>query len=228
MSTWGCRQLKKEVLKLLEQTDVDAAMQAISQLPARQVVNPLFSFLYHREELIKWRSVTAMGIVVSKLAENNLESARIVMRRFMWNLNDESGGIGWGSPEAMGEIMAQHPGLAEEFHSILISYIRPDQNYLEHEILQRGVLWGIGRLAHARPHLMQSAASHLIPYLNAKDPFLRGTAAWAARAIEWETTPKALLGLAGDESTLVIYSNYAIKATTVGQLAAGDITAFCK
>lgn len=25
-----------------------------------------------------------------------MDSARIVMRRLMWSLNDESGGIGWG------------------------------------------------------------------------------------------------------------------------------------
>ena len=31
----------------------------------------------------------------------------------MWTLNDESGGIGWGSPEVMGEILAAHKGLAE-------------------------------------------------------------------------------------------------------------------
>jgi hypothetical protein len=223
MSKWGCRQLKKEVLKLLQKTDVDAAMQTISQWPARQVVNPLFSMLYHHEELIKWRAVTAMGIVVSQLADDHRESARIVMRRFMWNLNDESGGIGWGSPEAMGDIMARHKGLAEEFHSILISYIRPDQNYLEHELLQRGVLWGVGRLSHARPHLMQLAADYLLPYLEARDPFLRGIGAWSAGAIGGKAARKSLLRLAGDETPLVLYSSGRIISTTVGQLATQKI-----
>ena len=61
-----------------------------------------------------------MGEVVSKIAENDLEFARIIMRRPMLNLNDESGGIGWGAPEAMGEIMARSEKLAEEYHKILI------------------------------------------------------------------------------------------------------------
>jgi len=40
------------------------------------------------------------------------------MRRLMWNLNDESGGIGWGNPEAMGEILACHEALANEYAPI--------------------------------------------------------------------------------------------------------------
>ena len=74
------------------------------------------------------------------------------MRRLMWNLNDESGGIGWRArPEAMGEIVARSERLADEYGHILISYLDPDGNYLEHPLLQRGLLWGIGRFAHARP-----------------------------------------------------------------------------
>ena len=61
-----------------------------------------------------------MGALVFSLAEQDMESARVVMRRLMWNLNDESGGIGWGSPEAMGEIMARHSGLAEEYSKISV------------------------------------------------------------------------------------------------------------
>lgn len=41
-----------------------------------------------------------------------MEKACTVMRRLMWTLNDEFGGIGWGVPEAMGEIMVCHKGLA--------------------------------------------------------------------------------------------------------------------
>ncbi|MBU4421299.1 MAG: hypothetical protein KKH84_09905, partial [Proteobacteria bacterium] len=106
----GFRTLKKKILELLNNNDLEKSIVKILELPARQVVNPLFSFLYNADELLKWKAVIAMGAVVSDLADHNMESARIVMRRLLWNLNDESGGIGWGSPEAMGEIMkSQHP-----------------------------------------------------------------------------------------------------------------------
>ena len=131
--------------QLLLQEDFEKGLSQIGDLPARKVINPLFSFLCSLDELLKWRAVTAMGEVVTRLAEEDMESARVVMRRYMWHLNDESGGIGWGCPESMGEVMARNENLATEFWCILISYIRPDGNFLEHEVLQRGVLWGVGR-----------------------------------------------------------------------------------
>ena len=81
--------------------------------------------------MIRWRAVSAMGHVVSRQAENDMPAARIIMRRLMWNLNDESGGIGWGSPEAMGDIMARSAPLTREYHRILISYVDPSGNFLE-------------------------------------------------------------------------------------------------
>ena len=118
-----------------------------------------------------------MGHVVSQLADRDLEAARVIMRRLMWNLNDESGGIGWGSPEAMGEILAAHSGLAHEYVHILLSYAREDGNYIEHEALQRGLLWGIGRLSERRPELVRGAAVFLLPYLASQDGMIRGLSA---------------------------------------------------
>ena len=211
----GLRQLKKETLELLSHKDFEKSLEKICQLPARKVVNPLFSFFYNSDELIRWRAVAAMGAVVSNLADHDMESARVIMRRLIWNLNDESGGIGWGSPEAMGEIMARHGRLAGEYHKILISYIMPDGNYLEHEILQRGVLWGIGRLAHARPHLVKNFADLLCPYMESPDPILRGLAAWAAKPICTKRTKSFLSRLGDDNSKIKIFVDNNLVELTV-------------
>ncbi|MCK4468716.1 MAG: HEAT repeat domain-containing protein [Desulfobacterales bacterium] len=213
------RQLKKETLELLSHKDFENGLEKICQLPARQVVNPLFSFFYSSDEIVKWRAVTAMGAVVSNLADHDMESARVIMRRLIWNLNDESGGIGWGSPEAMGEIMAGHDRLAEEYHNILISYIMPDGNYIEHEILQRGVLWGIGRLAHARPQLVEDSVLFLLPYMESEDANLRGLAAWTAGLFDCKTTRILLKRLENDQAILTIYLNGKLEEFTVAQLA---------
>jgi len=215
----GNRELKARIGQLLGQNNFENALETIRLMPGRRVVNPLFSFLYSGEEKIRWRAVTAMGVVVGHLADTAMESARVVMRRFMWNLNDESGGIGWGSPEAMGEITAGHAGLAEEFASILISYIDPHGNFLEHELLQRGSLWGVGRLAHVRPLLAIPAAPFLTAFFDAPDPYLRGTAIWAAGPILDAVMRPLLEARLSDAAPLRLYRQRQITLTTVAEVA---------
>lgn len=215
----GIRQLKKILPALLKHEEFEKSLEDICLIPARRVVNPLFSLLYNRDELVKWRAVTAMGAVVERLAHEDLESARVVMRRLMWNLNDESGGIGWGSPEAMGEIMARHSRLAKEYACILVSYINETGNFLEHGALQRGVLWGLGRLAHTRPDSVRDAAAYLLPFLRSKDAVHRGMAAWVAGAIPSVMTKSLLEHLVSDEARINIFISMNLVERTVGQLA---------
>ncbi|MBW2604650.1 MAG: HEAT repeat domain-containing protein [Deltaproteobacteria bacterium] len=216
----GIRQLKKILPALLKNDAFEKSLDQICLMPARKVVNPLFSFFYNPDELVKWRAVIAMGAVVARLAHEDFESARIVMRRLMWNLNDESGGIGWGSPEAMGEIMARHDSLAKEYACILVSYINEAGNFLEHEMLQRGVLWGLGRLAHTRPERVRDAAAYLCPFMRSKDPVHRGLAAWTAGAIPSKMTESLLKRLVTDEAKINIFIGIHLEERTVGQLAA--------
>lgn len=155
------KRFKKEVLHLLKQNDFEANIQNIQKYDERKLVNALFSFLCSTDKKIKEHAITAMGEVVSKIAESDLESARIIMRRLMLNLNDESGGIGWGAPEAMGEIMARSKKLAEEYHKILISYTLGGGNELDFEELQKDVIAGLKRLSRVRPNLVKEV-EHLL------------------------------------------------------------------
>jgi len=215
----GGRRLKTRVRDILTSMDTEQALDALCQMPARRLINPLFSFLYAGDDRLRWRAITAMGRVVARLADEDREAARVVMRRLMWNLNDESGGIGWGSPEAMGEILACHEGLAEEFASILISYARADGNYLEYEMLQRGLLWGIARLAQARPRLVQGALLHLIPYLESKDPAVRGMAAYILGLLEAREARRALDLLRKDDAVFQTWENNRFQSREVGEMA---------
>jgi len=143
------------------------------------------------DERVKWEAVKSLGIHVSELAEKDLEAARNWMRRFLWLLNEESGGIGWGVAEAMGEALARHEGLAREYAHLLVSYLRKDGNYLEYEPLQKGVLWAIGRLGQVRPELLKScsAPQYVEPFLHSSDGPLRGL---AVRALGWIGSSRSL------------------------------------
>jgi hypothetical protein len=214
------RQLKKQVIGLLRSDDLDAALLTIAALPPRQVVNPLFGALYHGDPRIRWHAVTAMGLVVARLADKDLESARVVMRRLMWSLNDESGGVGWGSPEAMGEIMACHARLAQEYAAILISYLNPEGNFLEHEGLQAGALWALGRMARAHGRLAAPAAPFLDPFLSSLHDRVRGLAVFAAGPVATRAMRPRVRRLCADKALITLYWDRRFMKRTIGELAA--------
>jgi len=218
------RTLKKEVLKLLTRDDFASILPRFSDLPARKAVNPLFSFLYSTDDTVRWHAVSAMGMVTAGLAEMDRESARIVMRRLIWNLNDESGGIGWGSPEAMGDIMARSQGMAREFYKILVSYILPHGNFLEHETLQRGVLWGLHRLAEVAPLLTQDATPFVRLFLSSKDPYHRGLAACYAGGAQDEEALPSLKKLVQDKTMITTYSHLKVKQCRIRDLTEAAIS----
>jgi HEAT repeat protein len=213
------RVLKQKVFELLKSADFDRALEELYSWPARQVINPLFSFLYNTDEQIRWRAVIAMGAVVAKHADEDMESARVVMRRLMWNLNDESGGIGWGSPEALGEILARHEALAEEYSRILISYAKEDGNFQEHELMQRGVLWGIARLSQVRPEQVKDAGPYIMTYLDSPDAVLRGLAAWIMGLLGVKEARPGLEKLTDDETEIEIYLERRLVRRRVKELA---------
>ncbi len=214
----GGRKLKREIIELLSSQDLDQALEGLCQLPARQVINPLISLLPSTGP-VKWAAVTAMGAVVARLADREMESARVVMRRLMWQLNEESGGIGWGCPEAMGEIMACHQGLAEEYAHVLISYVRKDGVFLDYEPLQRGVVWGLGRLGQERPHLLGDAVPHLATILEVEDATVRGLAAWAIGMIGAPEARLRIAPLLRDDTEVEVYLDRKVKICRVRDLA---------
>lgn len=219
----GGRELKKRVGQLLHGEDLDRVLDDIRRLPLKQVVNPLILFLHDQDEDVKWHAVSALGRVVSNLAGRDMEAARVVMRRLMWSLNSESGGIGWGSAETMGEIMACNEQLAGEYASILISYIDNRGNFIENENLQKGVLWALGRLAQVQPDLIRSADALLVPFLSSRHVDHRGLSSWTARAIDSDRLNPLLRQLEEDDDSLKIFLDHRRITCTVGDLARGDI-----
>ncbi len=217
----GGRSLKKRVFEILSGNDFNEQLSGILKFPGRQVVNCLFSCLYNTDELVKWRAVTAMGETVSSIADADIESARVVMRRLMWNLNDESGGIGWGSPEAMGEIIARNKKLGDEYARILISFINENGNYLENEVLQQGVVWGIGRIARLRPELVKDSMPFLIPFISSRDTMLRGLAAWAICAIDPVQAESMLSSIKNDDSKLKIFAEGKLTEFSIKDIITG-------
>lgn len=215
----GRRKLKKRLLKILETKSVEAVFEEIRNESFSDVINPLFSFLYHKDESVKWAAVSIMGALVSEQADKDMESARVVFRRLMWNLNDESGGIGWGSPEAMGEILARSRSLCDEFSRVLISYALEDGNYIEYEMLQRGLLWGIYRLIKSGNYIGPIQVSDFIPYLKSTDSLVRGLAALIVGYTGDDSHIPLIEMLTRDRALVEIYQNNEVEIKKVQDLA---------
>ena len=210
---------RDQILGILSGSDADAGIRVLRRMHPGKIVNALFPFFYSQDETIKWRAVTAMGLLVRDLADVDMEKARNVMRRLMWNLNDESGGIGWGSPEAMGEILACHEGLSREYAPILLSYANKDANYLELPMLQRGLLWGIARLAEERSQFVKDSKSHFFPYLESEDPAVRGHAVRIVGLIGADEDRQRLSPLLKDKSPYTTYFDHRCMTRLVGVTA---------
>ena len=161
------------------------------------------------------------------MAEKDMEAARVVMRRFLWSLNDESGGIGWGSPEAMAEIMCHNPALRREYLHMLISYMREDGeelfadgNYLELPLLQRGLLWGVGRLCreHRSEMLEHGVVEDIRAYLSSPDMHVAGLALWCLDLLGVTVKAREVQQILECKDTIELFLDHEIRQIAPAEL----------
>ncbi|WP_018123810.1 DVU0298 family protein [Desulfovibrio oxyclinae] len=217
------RQTKKSVREILASREWESRLEELNQWAPGQLVGPLFSLRLDRDQDVRWRTARAFGLVAKRMADAGMEKARVLMRTFMWYMNEESGNLGWGVPEAMAEAMVQDERLADEFASILASYIfcddECDGNYLDHPELRRGVFWALGRLSQERPKYVRPHARFLVPALSDADASNRGLAAWTLGILQYEEAREALGMLTEDAGQLQLFRNGQVEDCTVGGLA---------
>jgi HEAT repeat protein len=172
------------------------------------VARALVSLLYDPDELVRWRAVSALG----RVAGAHPEQAQPLVTRLYWSLNDESGGIGWMSAPALGEIGRNAPPL-------LSSCIRPLVRYLDERFLLVGALWAIGRLAPAYPAETREVVPDVAARCAADDPAIRAHAAFALGAVGDVRGRAALDGLAGDGRPARVYVGGALVTKQVREWA---------
>lgn len=217
----GVRELHRQVAAWLRGSDLATALAQVGSLTPDKAIKPLFSCLCASEPLLKWHAVSAFGQTVATLAARELEAARVVIRRCMWMLNDESGGIGWGVPEAMAEALARHPGLAAEYTHILVAFMREDGFYLELPALQQGLLWGVARLAEVEASRLRGreAARYLRPYLDSDDHLVVGLACLALGRLGDRRHIPPIASQRALPTSVTIYQDGEFSTRTVAQLA---------
>jgi len=208
--------LKRRLIELLRS---GGRVEDLGPLPGRKLINALLSAICRPEPEIRWPALATLGRAAAGLAEEDPEAGRDVVRRLTWSLNDDSGATGWGAAEALAEIMARSELLATEFGEVFLGYLRPDPGSPDFEPLIQGVLWGLLRLAEARPELAVRAIPLLRLRLKSPDPLTRVLAARVAGRLGAKELRAELKALVEDRTEVSLAGPEGSEKTTVGRSA---------
>ncbi|MFC1879280.1 DVU0298 family protein [Chloroflexota bacterium] len=200
---------------LLSEADFPAIVKFAGK--HKRALSFLTALTYDTDHLISWRAVEALGLAASRIAKDDQEYIRIHLRRLVWLLNDESGGIGWRAPEALGEIIYNCPDLFAEFIPILVNLM--DMEPEDAVRFRAGWLWAIGRLALVQPDDVQSALPWIIPCLDDPNPQARGMAVWCLSEMSHSLPSNRVDALQSDQGQVELYFSPNTVAIRIGDLA---------
>ena len=174
---------KSELAGAVDRED-EAALRQAALAGAAKTIRFLSSRLSAADAGTKWKAVRGLGIVVGERGAVSTDRARELLRRFLWSLNDESGTVPYGMPEAIGEVLAVRTELQPEFLPILCSLAYHPER-VQTGSIELGIFWALGRIGQAvavcSPEAVkivaQAAGQH-------PDAECRRVAAWALSQFE--------------------------------------------
>ncbi|MEK7307593.1 MAG: DVU0298 family protein [Nitrospirota bacterium] len=202
--------MKKEVLTLLEKQDYYKLISLSSG--NKKILSLLISLSYDKKSVIAWRAIESIGLISKEFSKLNPEVIRNFIGRLLWMIRDESGGIGWSSPEILGEIVKNNPGLYSDIATVIVSFH-------EEPFLRAGVLRAIGRMGKISAEIFDYAVPVALTYLKSPDPVVRGYAAWALGEIEASEAVSEIKKLEADNNQIIFYEDGELKEKTVGEIA---------
>ena len=137
-------ELRKAVVLALEANDLDQVVSMAGR--NRAVLSILVRLAYDKETLVGWRSILATGRIATVFMKTNYEYLRVTIRKLLWMLSDESGGIGWAAPEMLGEIVRADPTTLSDIVPLIAEIY-----FIEERNFRPGVLYALKRIAEVRP-----------------------------------------------------------------------------
>lgn len=142
----------------------------------------LLSLLHHADAEVRFKASGVLGNLAADMAAGDVDSVRRVVRQLLWSMNDESGGVCRGAPQAIGEILLRVPSLRAEYVPILLSFAHE-------EPFEAPTLWALWRLGRPAAELAGERAAELTPLAGAEDNEIAGhavvlLAAWGIRPPE--------------------------------------------
>jgi hypothetical protein len=147
----------------------------------KRVWRLLQSNLYQTDQTLRYHSIEAIAILLRAQWElGQKEKVRDYIRRLIWSISDESGGIGWSAPQAIAEIVVAVPQLNDPFVNIMIA-----RAFSEPTLIKSG-LWGIGRLGRRARQSVRLFQDIILASFAVDEPETLGLAAWAMGEVKYK------------------------------------------
>jgi len=158
--------LKNSILHALESNDLDAVASLVKE--NRRALAILVRISYDRETLAAWRAIKAVGLAAEALVKTEYEFLRETVRKLLWSLSDESGGIGWSAPELLGEIVSADPKRLSDIIPLIAQVYE-----VEEEVFRPGVVYALARVAETAPEQVAVYQKIVIMSLADKNPLVK-------------------------------------------------------
>lgn len=176
-------EMKKAAAAALEANDFETILTLARQ--SRKVLSVLVRLAYDKDTLVGRRAIAAIGPVASLFVRNNYEFLRETVRKLLWSLSDESGGIGWSAPEILGEIVRADPRRFNDVIPLLAELFS-----IEEKVFRPGVLYAFGRIAEIDAEAVLPFQEVVIKGLFDEDPLTRINALKLAGMLHDRLTPE--------------------------------------
>ncbi len=180
------------------------------------VIRGLISLSYDKQDVISWRAIEAIGVISRTFSKGRMDILRETVRKLLWSMGEESGGIGWSAAEMLGEIVAGDPDAFNEIIPILWSF-------REEEMFRAGIVWAMRRIAMIRPELVAFIIQDLPEMLEDKNPAVRGYTVGLIgilpEALNEGTGRQRISKLLSDDGPVPVYSEGELFSRSVGEIA---------
>jgi len=168
--------VKDRIKLLLEEERFDDILE-LEKRPTKSV-RTLMGLLYRQEESLRHGAAYVLGLIAKRVYPEDQEIVRQILQKLLWSLNDESGFVCWGAPEAIGEIVRNIPDLKPIYAQFLISFLCHPQVVLNNDYLERGTLIALARIGKLDNHLKKQLEPILQRYIDGDDREMRELALW--------------------------------------------------
>jgi len=202
--------IKNDIKNLLELGEFDKLIELAAA--EKGITRYLTSFLFSEDELLHWRAVEGLEVLAKDPYILSAEKVRTIISRLSLNLEDQSGGNGWGSLEAIGALIAARPYQLEDQIPMLFSRMWDSS-------LRKGLLWSVRRIGEKSPELLADRVPYVIGLLRNPSKTTRGHAAWALGTIGDMSVEETLEALRKDNNLIRIYNDGELQEITISKLA---------